>query len=48
MKKLLHRPAALAMHVALLLIVAGAVVTSLSARKGMLHVRVGDVATSYS
>ncbi len=47
-KKLLYRPAALAMHAALLLIIAGALVTSLSARKGMLHIRVGDVATSYS
>ena len=30
------------MHIALLLIVSGAVVTSLSARKGMLHVREGE------
>ncbi len=48
LKKLVNRPAALALHAALLLIVAGAIVTSLSARKGMLHVRVGDIATSYS
>ncbi|MCI7178300.1 MAG: cytochrome c biogenesis protein ResB [Candidatus Cryptobacteroides sp.] len=48
LKKLVDRPAALVMHIALLLIVAGAVVTSLSARKGVIHVRIGDVATSYS
>lgn len=48
LKKLVNRPAVLALHAALLLIVAGAIVTSLSARKGMLHVRVGDIATSYS
>ncbi len=46
-KKLLHRPAALVMHLALLLIIAGALATSFSARKGMLHLRVGDVASSY-
>ena len=48
LKKLVDRPAALVMHIALLLIVSGAIVTSLSARKGVLHVRIGDVATSYS
>lgn len=48
LKKLVDRPAALVMHIALLLIVSGAIVTSLSARKGVIHVRIGDVATSYS
>lgn len=48
LKKLVNRPAALVMHIALLLIVSGAIVTSLSARKGVLHVRIGDAATSYS
>ncbi len=48
LRKLYDRPAALAMHIALLLIVFGAIVTSLSARKGMLHVRKGDIGTSYT
>ena len=46
-KKLLHRPAALVLHLALLLVVVGAVVTSLSSRKGMLHLRVGESSASY-
>ena len=35
------------LHLALLLVVAGAVVTSLSSRKGMLHLRVGESSDSY-
>ena len=48
LKKLLHRPAALVMHLALFLIIAGALATAFSARRGMLHLRVGDVASSYA
>ncbi len=47
LQKLLKRPALLTAHIALLLVVAGAVVTSLSARKGMLHLRVGETSSSY-
>lgn len=36
------RPAALVLHLSLALILAGALVTSFSARKGMLHVREGE------
>lgn len=36
------RPAALVLHLSLALILAGALVTSFSARKGMLHVRKGE------
>ena len=36
------RPVALVLHLSLALILAGALVTSFSARKGMLHVRVGE------
>ena len=46
-KKLLHRPAALVLHLALLLVVVGAVVTSLSSRKGMLHLRMGESSSSF-
>lgn len=35
------------LHLALLLVVVGAVVTSLSSRKGMLHLRVGESSASY-
>ncbi len=47
-KKLTRRPAALCLHLALLLVVAGALATSFSARKGMLHLRVGDLSSAYS
>lgn len=36
------RPAALVLHLSLALILAGALVTSFSARKGMLYVREGE------
>lgn len=38
----------MALHIALLLIVAGAVTTSLSARKGMIHLRCGESVASFN
>ncbi len=47
-KRLLLRPAAFGMHIAALLIIAGALTSTFSARKGMLHVRAGDETSSYT
>lgn len=41
------RPAALVLHLSLALILAGALVTSFSARKGMLHVREGEFVETF-
>ena len=43
----MKRPAALSMHLAALLIIAGALISSFSARKGMLHLRKGEAVSSY-
>lgn len=43
----MKRPAALSIHLAALLIIAGALISTFSARKGMLHLRSGEAVSSY-